>query len=568
MTSKKWYNSLRVQIMLLMTLALLPLGAVAVYQTNRVKDQAVRNAELALLALTGQAAKEEELFIQRALGVARFFSNTAEGYADNPEECSRVLQQFVADNDNYSFIGILPPSGIMTCTSNGGTFDAKTGPYFDQLMETKTRTIVANRLAPLSQQSIFNISEPFEIDGEFAGFISISIPHRSLPQSMGELTDLGLVELLTFNTNAEILTARPDLVNAEAELPADRSLKTLSVQSGIAFTDENRRGELRTYTVVPIAGSPATVMGVWQTSSGFSDQLTSYIQPAVFPILMWCASLAVAMLSIYTLVLRHVSRLRQRMDEFSDNRRVDTDSPNAGVPNEFRTLNDNFDRLTDVIMREEARLEDTLREKNVLIKEVHHRVKNNLQLISSIMNMKIRTAQQDETKQVLSRLQDRVLSLATIHRDLYQSQHGGMVDAGSLVSDIVEKSVQVGVSFEEPLNFTTDIEQVMLYPDQAVPLSLLVAEGMTNTMKYLGVPGTSEPFLRASLNQIGDECIFSVSNSIGDAEQVESTGLGSQLINAFTIQLGGKIEIDQSENKYSMTLRFKIADFVPDARDF
>ena len=99
------------------------------------------------------------------------------------------------------------------------------------------------------------------------------------------------------------------------------------------------------------------------------------------------------------------------MDRFAETREFSPVTGGLVMPSELQALQDNFDRMADNIMQDEAAMENTVREKNVLIKEVHHRVKNNLQLISSIMNMQIRQAKQDETKSALSRLQDRVLSL-------------------------------------------------------------------------------------------------------------------------------------------------------------
>ena len=563
-----WFNGLRIQFVLLLTLALFPLAAVAIYQTSRVENEATRSVEMALLALTRSAAKEEELFIQRALGVARFFGTVAEKFIDDPDTCVRDLQNFVANNDNYSFIGVLPPSGIMTCTSAGGEFDAATGPYFADLMETRQRTIVANPRGPLSQESIFNISEPFEIDGEFAGFISISIPHRGMPKATLDLEELGLVDLMTFNLNDEILTARNSMENVNSEMPVDWTLSKLRNSRGNAFESENLSGERRTYTVVPIQGSGATVLGVWRTQQSTIGQLGSLIKPAAFPLLMWVASMAVAMLSIHRLVLRHITHLRRNMDDFAETRKIKAPASLASMPNELRALAKNFDGMTDEVLREEAELEDIAREKNVLIKEVHHRVKNNLQLISSIMNMKIRSAVHDETKSVLKRLQDRVLSLASIHRDLYQSRHGGRANVGALISDIVENSVEVAAATNTSIETSTDLDPVLLYPDQAVPLALLVAEGMTNALKYTRSSTEVKPFIRVSLKQVDPECILTLENSIGTAPTADSTGLGAKLINAFATQLEGAVETEENDARYILKLRFKIQEFVPDGRDF
>ena len=565
---RPWYNGLRVQIVALLTLALFPLGAVAVYQTSRIAAEARKTSDAALLALTSRAAKKEELIIERAFGAARFFGAVAEEFANDPEWCRRNLARFVQKNEDYGFIGILPASGIMRCSSTGEVVDLSQDMTFQRKVASQARTIVAQNGATAADGSLFVVSEPFETNGTFAGFISVSINNAGDFVPSEGMVQLGLEELITFNDEGTLLTARADIAAARNEIPSDRALAQMATSDGVAFNALNAAGETRTYTVVSVKGSPVTIMGVWRQSNTAGDRIASYIKPTVFPVLMWFASMAVAMLAIHTLVLRHISRLRRDMTGFSRDRRMEEDEAGTIMPNELQALKENLDSMARNILQDEAELEDAVREKVVLIKEVHHRVKNNLQLISSIMNMQIRAAEHEETKSVLSRVQDRVLSLATIHRDLYQSRNGGGVDVGSLISEIVHKSLEFATSSANAVELTTDFDNVSLFPDQAVPLSLLAAEATTNAIKYLGAPAGQKPWIKATLKQDGQTCVMVIENSLGPEKSLESTGLGSQLINAFSIQLGGKIDIENTASGYLLRVTFRAEEFVPETRDF
>jgi hypothetical protein len=97
-----------VQIFSVPTLTLLPLGGLAIYQTNRAGNQDVRIGALALQGLTEQAAKQEDLFIQRAIGIAHLVGSFAGNALIDLETCNRELTSFVAENEGYSFIGVLP----------------------------------------------------------------------------------------------------------------------------------------------------------------------------------------------------------------------------------------------------------------------------------------------------------------------------------------------------------------------------------------------------------------------------------------------------------------------------
>lgn len=564
-----WYKRLNVQLIALLTLAFLPIGSIALFQTNRVAVEADRTAGLSLLGMTERAARSEQFLIERAVGAARLFGSIAPDLLDDPDACYFNLSRFVAANPEYSFIGILPLSGIVACSSESDPIDFRDYPGFAKTMSARAPAIVVTEAGPSSAQSVFVISEPFEIEGAFAGFVSISIPHAGLPETSEQLESLGLEELITFNDNGVILTSRSTLEEAEQEMPAGALLTGLSTDEPQTFRATNLAGVERRYSIVTIEGSPAAVMAVWRLDDGASSRVAGLVAPAVFPLLMWLASMGVAMLAMHTLVLRHLRGIRQKMDAFADSRLVD-DAPGEQTvaPIEIEELEQNFAQMSQEIMRDEATLENALREKSVLVKEIHHRVKNNLQLISSIMNMQIRSARHEETKNVLRRVQDRVLSLATIHRDLYQSQDGGRVNVGELVQEIVEKSVELVTLGGRKLEVKTDINPVMLYPDQAVPLSLLVAEATTNAMKYIGDQTADRPSISVELVQEDRACRLTISNSIGASDEQESTGLGSKLMTAFALQLGGQVEVEHTDAFYKLTLQFNALEFEPEPQDF
>ncbi|WP_168769207.1 sensor histidine kinase [Yoonia maricola] len=553
--------------MALLTLALLPISLVALYQTQRIAVEADRTVAASLLGLTERAARTEQLLIERAVGAARLFGTVAPDLLNNPEACAPNLSRFVDANPDYSFIGVLPLSGIVTCSSVAQELDFRDAPNFDAAMADQQATIILNEAAPASNQAVFVVSEPFTQNGEFTGFVSISIPHDNLPDISDRMQALGLVDLITFNENGRILTSRISFESAAQEIPRNIPLNDLSTAELRTFRTLNMQGIERRYSIVTIDGSPAAVMAVWEPRSDTGD--TNTWLAVSFPVLMWLASMGVAMLAMNTLVIRHLTRMRRKMDAFADDRSMHhVYEPNPLAPIEIERLEENFARMSEEVLRDEAVMEDVVREKGVLVKEIHHRVKNNLQLISSIMNMQIRSAKADETKAVLRRVQDRVLSLATIHRDLYQSQDAGRVNVGNLVTEIVEKSTELIIGEGRKLDLQMQIDPVMLYPDQAVPLSLVVAEAATNAMKYIGDQSDKAGMFDVRLKQDGTACLLVMTNSVGPTQDQESTGLGSQLMNAFAMQLGGKIDIEKSPDRYSLTLHFNAAEFQPEARDY
>nr|WP_255571869.1 sensor histidine kinase [Celeribacter sp. PS-C1] len=260
------------------------------------------------------------------------------------------------------------------------------------------------------------------------------------------------------------------------------------------------------------------------------------------------------------------------MRKFAATRRHDERRKDPGLPRELREIERAWHDLAETVIRDEAELEDTIHDKSVLLKEVHHRVKNNLQLIASIVNMKVRKAKTPEARFALKEVQGRVMSIATVHRSLYETTTEGRVRADQLLRSTVGKLVDAGVGNEVKLENTQTYEPITLYPDQAVPLSLLATEATTNALKYVGRPADALPCVDVSLTRLEPEIArLSVSNSKGTPllppEQVSGTGLGTSLIQAFAQQLGGQLKVEDEEGRYSVVVDFPIASFDEASED-
>jgi two-component sensor histidine kinase len=279
----------------------------------------------------------------------------------------------------------------------------------------------------------------------------------------------------------------------------------------------------------------------------------------VVPIAMWVASLIVAFLALDRLAIKHIRKLGRQMRRFALNRTMPRVTLAPSVPTELVEMESAFLDMAESILRDEATQEDRMRQKNILLKEVHHRVKNNLQLISSIMNMQIRQANTAESKFALQRLQERLLSLATVHENLYKDDNLTRVDASTLMREIVTQLLTVGLAAGTNVEVKQHYDQISLDPDDAAPLTLLTTEAVTNALKYVAQPTSEKPFISISLIQDAPErATLRVENTVGSDPDVSSTGLGARLITAFARQLNGQVEASEVDGIYHMTFSFPV----------
>ena len=209
----------------------------------------------------------------------------------------------------------------------------------------------------------------------------------------------------------------------------------------------------------------------------------------------------------------------------------------------------NFYTLAIQKVRDEKELKKSLNEKEVLIREIHHRVKNNMQIISSLLNLQIQYEDLDETVGVLKESQGRVKSMAIIHEKLYQSSNLTNINfkeyIKSLIFDIFHSYGIKNGSIKSVL----DIKDIYLNIETSIPLGLIINEIVTNSVKY-AFP-KSKGMVMIKLKSLDEHMELTIAdNGIGmpaDLDIENSKTLGLQLVNNLVNQLDGKLEIDTRE---------------------
>ncbi|MDI3335562.1 sensor histidine kinase [Defluviimonas aestuarii] len=561
------------QIAFLLAVVLLPLTAMSVVRSSALVKEARARSEAALVGETMHAAARELQFIQEARGTVAALAGAIPAFVDDVEACSTIMREVATESARYSLVAFIPPDGIMRCSSSGKTHDFSDSSLWRQIDESPEPMIVVNRRAPVSGTSILGIAHPvFGEDGERLGTVSVSVPHEALivPEPADSLSERPL-EIVTFDAEGEILTASGWVSGYDEALPVDRSLKALTGEKPIAFTDKSVDGTVRVFSVVPLVRGELYALGTWpyDGTSSVGNSLSSV--PFLFPVLMWLASLIVAWLAVERLVIRHIRKLRHSLISFAGGNRIVGDVNVSGAAIEIREIGEAYESMTETILHDEAELEDMVHQKEVLLREVHHRVKNNLQLIASIMNMQMRRTRSDEAKRTLKGLQDRVMSLATIHRELYQTAGLSDIHSDELLSTIVRQISNMTERPDRKFTVQTEFADIRMTPDQAVPLALLVAEAVTNAIKYAAGPDGGPAQLSVSLTRLSDtRAVVHVRNTVVDneADATEDeldasgvsarTGLGTQLVSAFAMQLGGTANRTQEDGFHDLTVEFVI----------
>ncbi|PWE33492.1 histidine kinase [Maritimibacter sp. 55A14] len=565
------WASLPARLIVILTLALLPIGLISVYQTWEVQREARALSGAALMDRTESAAAQEREMIQTAFGAAETVSaarNVLSGFAPI---CDAFMSRLVDQNRFYVFAGFIGADGQLNCSSSAERRDLGGSVFFQGLLETPGPKVSTLPHELITGQTVLSVTLPVIEDGALLGFVWISMPNSIASIMLEDWTRTA--DLVIFDARGKILTTEITQDDVEAVLPAGAELAALSRRGRQTFRGLDRRGSIRDFAIVPIVEDKVYVLGSWAPGQGGLVPGTRQRLTLFFPLLMWLASAVVAYFGLHRLVIRHVRRLNAWMRLYSTGNFDVSRSRLNRAPSELESLAASFRMMAERLDQHEAERNRDLAEKTVLLKEVHHRVKNNLQLISSIMNMQIRSASSNEARRALHRVQDRVTALATIHRYLYSSSKLSQIEADRLLGEIVGQLVAVGCvdGAGNRIAISTRLSPVEIGPDQSVPLSLLASEAMMNAIKHCGANGGAQPWIEIALESPGDGQVrLSVANSRaagpdpegeGDEESAPS-GLGSKLIGSFVAQLDGTLRTIREPDCFVLKVTFEIADVL------
>ena len=177
----------------------------------------------------------------------------------------------------------------------------------------------------------------------------------------------------------------------------------------------------------------------------------------------------------------------------------------------------------------------------VLLQEIHHRVKNNLQIISSLMSLQSRSTDNKEANIVLNESRRRIEAIALIHQKLYQDDKGNLVNFQSYLEEILTSQKVLTPNIECKLHS----DEITVSLNVAVPLGLIVSEIITNSVKH-AFSGIINPELQINLSRGNDAFELIISdNGTGLPEGFDiqsSNSLGSEIIVALVAQINGKID--------------------------
>ncbi|WP_298159113.1 sensor histidine kinase [Brevundimonas sp.] len=462
--------------------------------------------------------------------------------------CGPRLAGLVQRLDDYEALYRIGAGGQIVCDSRpapliaaGPVFAGE--PWFQRLRAGKS--IALARASPdLSDTPALVIGVRWEQPrGVFAGAMAAVLPLAELQPDITDpalpdgaqaaLTDAGGRVLVSTDIRAFTFDEHPGLPGWVERARQGRSS---------VFEADDATGEHRDYAGAALAGRDIYVIISAPSPGLLSWARLNPIGVLILPLAAWLTAFAAVMLVSERIVVRWLDYLERIAALYARGRYSVRPVQAAHAPAEIRLLARTLDELAEAIAARDRSLNDSLSEKDALMREIHHRVKNNLQIISSLLSMQQRALKDEPARAALGDTRQRISALALIYRTLYQSDDIRHADAREFLTELVGQMVASESGRGYAVTSSIDADSLVVDPDKLAPLALWLVEAITNAQKhaFAGRGGALQVRFRVH----GDTSTLEVQDDgPGSANDAVRSGVGRTLMGAFAKQLRGEVEL-------------------------
>lgn len=554
-------HSLRSRLIVLLALALLPASTLAVIQAVANYKQVKALTERNLLQSTAIVASQEKNEILDAQKALEALAGRPEITGFTPGACGQALVHLNQEFERYDRLMVLRLDGAVACSATIEKAPSfAEAEWFTRTVSNKTFTVTGNVVLTSGEAPNLITSLPLvDAAGEVIGVVATALRHAWLKDIVLREDGQSLV-----NTSVALLDRRGSVMAEAATsggagdwMPAAFVVGARLSGQAQVFQTEGRDGVERIYALAPLYDQQ-----VYIVLGGVSGHLLAapgfqLVAGLAYPVLMWAIAIAVAWFAVDRLVLRQILRLRRTANAYAEGHFEARTPGIETAPNEIRELGSTMHKMADVISLHESELRKSLQEQRALLREVYHRVKNNLQVVSSLVNLQVSRAKNEHERNALRTTQDRIHALSMVHSNLYDTPELHQVKLQEFVPQLCEYLRQAQGESAENVRIEYDIDPLRNDPERAVPLALLITEVVTNALKQ-GWPDGSEGLLEIRLKQESeDSVVMTITDNGSTTESSSPESLGGRLIHAFAKQLGGRVAIE-SDAGFHLTLHMPV----------
>jgi two-component sensor histidine kinase len=544
--------SLRARLLAIVTLSLSPLLALSAVQALVDFEQAARQRRTILSALAADAAKDAEHAIQGARvlleGLAAQDDVRAGGLP-----CIRALRNAILAVDEYSNLVSVDAAGDFICSSISppGPINVASEAWFMELREGADFVVGGAIVSTLTGDLVLTAAVPAMLDAGFGAEVSSGAPRGALVASIkvAEIQRVASRSTLPPGTVVALVDSRGHVVENGDPLGLTEIdtglLTTASTEGAAVLVTQGDDGEKREIVVSPLVGDDVFVVLSAPAPGVLAWFWVDAIGRVLLPVLMWALAILAVWLAAEQLVLRWLAYLGRLARAYGQGRLDVAPNRTKLAPLEIRELAETLEAMAASLRDRESELAASLAQKESLLKEIHHRVKNNLQIIVSLLNIQAADAP-PEAHDALKATRERIFALSQVHKSLYESPDLDRVHLPSFFRDLISHLTAASGADERGIEIAAEVPDVSLPSERAASLALFVIEAITNSMRHAFGDGGGRVLVAG---RVTPESLLEIAvedSGRGFDASADVEGVGGSLMTAFARQLGGAVERDRS----------------------
>lgn len=554
---RRWWGrnaGLRPRLVLIVGVAMLAPGVLAVLQAVSGYRSSMGYLQQNLAQAAQLAANEEVNMISASREILTSLAAHPDVRAATGPACRRALQRAIGGLDQYAGAAVVDAKGEFTCSSSPmkTTVNVNDRAWFRDVMAGDAFVVSDLVLSRWLESwgmvtAVPLVDDSGVINGSVALFVGLDwMTRRYQRAATADDTALALLD-----GKGKLITADAAASPLQSGLPSDDEIKAHLQNRTQTFNARGRDGTWRLYAVSPLLDGRIFVILGTPLLVAIGPLALQFAWGVFAPILMWGLAIAVVWFGIDMLVVRWITYLDRITSAYASGRHNVRPERASAAPAEIRSLGETFTRMADLISARETELQDSLAQKELLVREIHHRVKNNLQLVMSLLNLHARRIKDPRAEAAFAEARSRINALATLHRRLYESENLQEVELRWFIEDLCAELRRGGLANSSEVELTVQAPDEVIGPEVAVPLGLLVTEAITNAYKH-AFDGVERGLIQVILQRTSPtELTVSVKDSgkgyIPDGSDIEPGGLGRSLIEAFARQLRGELTVSTDE---------------------
>jgi two-component sensor histidine kinase len=562
-------DTLSGRLALVFTLLVLPPTIVSLYLAwDSYLEQKAR-AELQVRQFATLTATYESKFFDDVRKTLQLLANEEVIRDGGGVNCDEVLTAALERTSEFASLFYFDTGGRRLCGPEDEFSDVSSRDWFREVRGFRGFAISDYTVPPSSHYPVIVAAQAvyggnFQVQGVLAASIrlywlsafirEVSLPpesvfflidrngnilaDRAAMQSESDLTNRAEIPVATASTTNSGLNSLTSVVGQK--LASAVLSRRLTDFEAVGLHD----GMRRVFSSVALPHGDVTVLFGMPAVNALGGVEKDLLNRVLGLAAIWLAGIVAAWLGTRYLVTRWISRLRGLARAYG--RGSYAEQPDFDqAPRELRDLCETLSLMADRIEVREEELRASLHQKDIILREIHHRVKNNLQIVSSLLNIRGGGAAGTAGEAALAEVKAHVRALALVHRHLYESDDTQRVDLRAFMTELCHSMLAVLSGPARRVQLDLDIPSFMIATDRAIPLALLVTEAMTNSLKHAfsgGRPGRISVSFQSEGEEMGTLTV--ADNGVGMTPGArDHAGIGLQLIEAFAKQIDGTLEI-------------------------